>query len=95
MKLFKRKTAIFQDYINFTGIILFIWVIASKTVVIGDVTEVFVIDNALILVCLGILLEMLLVNASFFITDFKNYLFDKSQEKKYGKRKKHDEKEES
>ena len=93
MKLFKHKTATFQDYVNFTGMILFIWVITTKTVVIGNLDEMFVMDNTLVLICLGILLEMLLVNLSIFITDFKNYLFNKSQEKKYGKRKSDDEKE--
>ena len=60
---------------------------------IGNIEEMFVMENALTLACLGVLLEMLFVNSSFFITDFKNYLFDRSQEKKYGKRKSDDEKE--
>ena len=94
MKLFKRKTAIFQDYVNFAGIMLFIYVIATKTVLVGEIDNLFVTENAVALTTVGILLEMLLVNLSFFITDFKNYLFDKQQEKKYGKRD-NNEKEES
>ena len=95
MKLLKRKKATIQDYINFIGMALFIWVIATKEVMIGNFDEMFVMDNALVLICLGILIEMLFVNLSIFITDFKNYLFTKSQEKKYGKRNDNDEKEES
>ena len=94
MKLFRRKKAIFQDYINFAGIVLFIYVIATKTVLVGEIDNLFVTENAVALTTIGILLEMLLVNLSFFVTDFKNFLYDKSQEKKYGKRKDDDEKKE-
>ena len=86
MKLFRRKKAIFQDYINFVGIVLFIYVIATKTVLVGEIDNLFVMENTVVLTTIGILLEMLLVNLSFFVTDFKNYLFDKAQIKKYGKR---------
>ena len=86
MKIFKRKTATIQDYINFAGLILFIWIVITKTVVIGSIDEMFVMDNALVLACLGISLEMLFVNLSIFITDFKNWIYDTKIEKKYGKR---------
>ena len=95
MKLFKRKSAIFQDYVNFIGMILFIYVIATKTVLVGNINNLFVMENAVVLTAVGILLEMLFINLSFFITDFKNWMYDRSQNKKYGKRKDNDEKEES
>lgn len=95
MKLFKRKTATIQDYINFIGMVLFIWIIVTKEVMTGSFDEMFVMDNVLVLVCLGISVEMLFINLSIFVTDFKNHLFERMQEKKYGKRKDNDEEKES
>ena len=77
MKLLKRKTATLQDYINLTGMILFIWVITAKKVMIGTFGEIFVMDNALILICLLVSIEMTIVNLSIFITDFKNWLYSR------------------
>ena len=93
MKLFKRKTATLQDYINFTGVVLFIWVVATRTVLIGDIDNLFVIDNALALITIGVFIEMFFVNLSIFITDFKNQLFERGQNKKYGRGKDDDKKE--
>lgn len=94
MKLFKRKTATFQDYINFAGIVLFIWVIITKTVVIGSISEMFVMENALVLTCIGVLLEMLSANLSLYITDFKNWRYDVRIEKKKYKGESQDEEKE-
>ena len=90
MKIFERKKANIQDYINLTGMILIIWVITTKEVMIGSFSEIFVIDNVLILTCLGVSIEMVIANLSIFITDFKNYLFNKKQKNKYKKGKNYD-----
>ena len=93
MKLFKRKTATLQDYINFTGVVLFIWVIATRTVLIGGIDNLFVIDNALALITIGVFIEMFFVNLSIFITDFKNWSYDAGIKRKYGRGKDDDKKE--
>lgn len=95
MKLLKRKKANIQDYINFAGLILFIYIVISKEVLMGEIGDIFTADNALITSSLIIWIEMLFVNLSIFITDFKNYLFERMQNRKYGKRDNDDKKEES
>lgn len=94
MKLFKRKTASFQDCVNFIGIILFIWIAITRTALTGDIDNIFVLKNALILVSLGVFAEMLLVNLSIFITDFKNWRYDVGVEKKKYKGESQDEEKE-
>ena len=86
MKLLKRKTATIQDYINFAGLILFIYIILTGSVLVGSIDNLFVIENAIALTATVFLLEMLIVNLSIFITDFKNWIYDAKIEKKYGKR---------
>ena len=76
MNLFKRKKAAIQDYINFAGIVLFVFVIVTKVTLIGTIETMFVEENILILTCLGVLLEMLIVNTSLYITDFKDWRYD-------------------
>lgn len=82
INIFKRKKAELQDYINFIGVILFLWVIISKTILIGDMANIFVSDNLLILACLITSIEMLVVNTIMCITNFKNWRYDVRQNKK-------------
>ena len=91
MKIFKRKTAGIQDYINYVGFILFMYVIVSRVALVEG--NILVAENSLILICLGILSEMLFVNTVIFIIDFENWRYNAEVKSKYGKRK-DDEKEE-